>query len=147
MACLGLEPWAAGYYVIVSMRSRGYFKSIDIHDPIHAPCLAFYRCLLCLYHKQLVHSIPRLSEPSCNLLTKINTIGTFFSIRHCFYSQNGWPWWKSQMSCREECSHSIDFAQKMAEWWWESRDGDHKLSMSVPTNGVRLYSSLINSSK
>ena len=29
----------------------------------------------------------------------------------CIYSQNGQPWWKSQMSSRKECSHSIDFAQ------------------------------------
>ena len=33
------------------------------------------------------------------------------------------------MSHREECYHCIDFAQYMSGWSWESRDGDHKLSM------------------
>ena len=32
-----------------------------------------------LCHKQLVVSIPRLSIPSCQLLGKINAMGTFFS--------------------------------------------------------------------
>ena len=35
----------------------------------------------------------------------------------------------TQMSRREECFHSIHFAQLMAGWCWESRDGDHKLFM------------------
>ena len=32
------------------------------------------------YHKQPLHSIPRLSAPSCHLLGKINAMGTFFSM-------------------------------------------------------------------
>ena len=33
-------------------------------------------------HKQLVHSTPRLSAPSCHLLAKINALGTLFTTRH-----------------------------------------------------------------
>ena len=73
-------------------------------------------------HRQLVRSIPRLSASSCHVLGKRNAMGTFFYARHI---QNGWPWWKSQMSCREECSHSIDFVQYIAGWCWDSRDGEH----------------------
>ena len=43
-----------------------------------------------LYHRQLLCSIPRLSAPSCHLLGKISTMGTFFSMRHlCLQSK--WP--------------------------------------------------------
>ena len=39
-------------------------------------------------HRQLVHSIPRLSAPSHHLLGKINAMGTFFSLRHLCLYQN-----------------------------------------------------------
>ena len=90
-----LGRWISGKMVIKWLRSPARRKILII---------------LYLRQKQLVRSIPRLSAPSCHLLGKINAMGTFYSTRHLCLYQNDRPWWRSQMSRREECSHSIDFS-------------------------------------
>ena len=78
---------------------------------IHSFLILPLSTLKVLKLKQLVRSIPRLSAQSCHLLGKI-MLWEHSSLQYIYvYIQNGRPWWKSQVSCREECSHSIYFSQ------------------------------------
>ena len=48
------------------------------------------------------------------------------------------------MSRREECSHSIDFARKVAGWCRESRDGDQELSMAFSCPLDKMTNALLH---
>ena len=67
-----------------------------------------FATILILSHRQLVVSIQTLSTipPSTGQNKCYSNI-----LLSCVYSQNVWPLWKSQMSCREKCCPSIYFAQ------------------------------------